>query len=110
MHGGDPQIEQDAISEGDPLVGEDGGDLVKHCMHEVHSLPTCGQSLCGDLKSLGVPIDADDANGRESIQGHTGVATQPDGRVDEDGARLRESRCQQSKNALASNGRVVNEW
>ena len=31
-------------------------------------------------------------------------------RVDEDGARLRESRCQQSKNALASNGRVVNEW
>ena len=27
-------------------------------------------SLCGDLESLGVSIDADDANGGESIKGH----------------------------------------
>ena len=110
LHGRDPQVEQHAVGARDSLVGEDGGDLVKHGMHQVHSLPTSGQSLCGDLESLGVSIDADDANGGESIEGQSGVTTQPDRRIDEDGAWLRESRCQQGEDALASNGRVVNEW
>ena len=32
------------------------------------------------------------------------MTTQPDRRIDEDGAWLRESRCQQGEDALVSNG------
>lgn len=91
LHRGDAEVEEDPLHRGHAQVGQDLGDLVVDRVHQRGALSERLEPAPGEFESVDVAVDPDDVRFGAPGQDRLGVATETEGRVDQDAAGLRES-------------------
>ncbi|GDY73439.1 hypothetical protein SAV31267_029240 [Streptomyces avermitilis] len=94
MHGGDAEIEQDALDAGHAQPVEYVGQLVVDRVHQGGAVTEGGEPLTGQAQRLLVPVQGDEPGFGELRQQRLAVAAETKGAVDDDGSWLGEGRGQ----------------
>jgi hypothetical protein len=69
-------------------------------VYEVHPVRERRESLPGQAKRFGIPIEADQNQLWKALEKRFRVTAETEGRVDEDGARVPECGCKQLDSSL----------
>ncbi len=95
LHGGDAEVEEDAVGVGEAEVGEHVGDRVVGRVHGGEPVAVRREALPRQAERLGVAVDPDDPGQLEPAEHGLGVAAEAEGRVDQHGALVAERRRQE---------------
>ncbi|CAM5381650.1 hypothetical protein SRIMM317S_02577 [Streptomyces rimosus subsp. rimosus] len=107
LHGGDAEVEQDTLDARDAEAGQDLRQLVVDGVHEGGAVPVGGQALPRQLQRGRVPVEGDQAGGRERGEQRLAVPSEAERAVDDDRAGLGERGGEHVQTPLEHDGYVA---
>ncbi len=107
LHGGDAEVEEDALDAGDAEPLQHLGQLVVDGVDEGGAVAVAGEALAGEAQRLLVAVEGDEAGGGEGGEQGLAVAAEAEGAVDDDGARFGEGRGEEVEAAAEHHGDVA---
>ena len=88
LHGGDAEVEQDALDAGDAQAFQDLGQFVVDGVHQGGPVTEGREPLAGEAQGLLVAVEGDQARRRGRGEQGLAVAAETEGAVDDDRPRL----------------------
>ncbi|GAA2923428.1 hypothetical protein GCM10020221_19350 [Streptomyces thioluteus] len=89
LHGGDAEVEEDALDLGDAEALQHLRQLVVDGLHQGGAVPEGGEPLAGQLQGRGVAVEGDEPHVGEGLQQRLAVPAGAQGAVDDDGPPVR---------------------